>query len=54
MPAKSVRVKPGWEDAAEPLEAGGENRKAERRIDDDLPEDVDVFDEFQRDLQPPN
>jgi maltose O-acetyltransferase len=53
-PAKSVRVKPGWEDVADPLEAGGENRTAERRIDYDLPEDIDVFDEFQRDLQPPN
>src|SRR6056297_3748868 len=49
MPAKSVKVKPGWEDVAEPLEDANVNRKEERRIDDDL----DVFDEFQRDLQPP-
>ncbi|MFB6108963.1 MAG: acyltransferase [Haloplanus sp.] len=47
-PAKSVRVKPGWEDEAEPLEAGGENRQEERRIEYDLPEDLEVFDEFQR------
>ncbi|SEA38635.1 maltose O-acetyltransferase [Haloplanus vescus] len=53
MPAKSVRVKPGWENVAEPLEAGGENRKEKRRIDYDLPEDLDVFDEFQRSLSPP-
>ena len=53
MPAKSVRVKPGWEDVAEPLDAGGENRKETRRIDYDLPDDFDVFDEFQRNRTPP-
>jgi len=53
MPAKSVRVKPGWENVAEPLEAGGENRKEKRRIDYDLPENLEVFDEFQRSLSPP-
>jgi len=53
MPAKSVRVKPGWEDVAEPLDAGGENRKETRRIDYDLPDDLDVFDEFQRNRTPP-
>ncbi|WP_380677415.1 acyltransferase [Salinigranum sp. GCM10025319] len=51
-PAKSVKVKPGWEDVAEPLDAGGESRKSERRIDYDLPDDLDVFDEFGRDLDP--
>ncbi|AZH24175.1 acyltransferase [Haloplanus aerogenes] len=53
MPAKSVRVKPGWDEVAAPLDAGGENRKEERRIHYDLPDDLDVFDEFQRDLTPP-
>jgi maltose O-acetyltransferase len=53
MPAKSVRVKPGWVEVADPLDAGGENRKEERRIDYDLPADLDVFDEFQRELTPP-
>jgi acetyltransferase-like isoleucine patch superfamily enzyme len=53
MPAKSVRVKPGWDEVAAPLDAGGENRKEERRIDYDLPDDLDVFDEFQRSLSPP-
>ncbi|MFC7172223.1 acyltransferase [Haloplanus litoreus] len=52
MPAKSVRVKPGWEDRADPLEAGGENRQESRRIEYDLPDDLDVFDEFQRSLDP--
>jgi maltose O-acetyltransferase len=49
-PAKSVKIKPGWEDAAEPLEAGGENRQEERRIEYELPADLDAFDEFQRDF----
>jgi len=52
-PAKSVKVKPGWEDVAEPLEDANVNRKEERRIEYDLDDDLDVFDEFQRDLQPP-
>jgi maltose O-acetyltransferase len=53
MPAKSVRVKPGWESVAEPLDAGGENRTESRRIDYDLPDGLDVFDEFGRDRTPP-
>jgi maltose O-acetyltransferase len=53
MPAKSVRIKPGWEEVADPLDAGGENRKEARRIDYDLPDGLDAFDEFQRDLTPP-
>jgi maltose O-acetyltransferase len=52
-PAKSVRVKPGWESVAEPLEAGGESRREERRIEYNLPDDLDTFDEFGRDLDPP-
>jgi acetyltransferase-like isoleucine patch superfamily enzyme len=54
MPAKSVRVKPGWEDAAASLDAGGENRREDRRIEYDLPDDLDVFDEFERGRTPPN
>ncbi|MFB6121884.1 MAG: acyltransferase [Haloferacaceae archaeon] len=50
MPAESVKVKPGWEDDAAPLAAGGENRQEERRIEYDLPPDLDRFDEFQRNL----
>jgi acetyltransferase-like isoleucine patch superfamily enzyme len=53
-PATSVKIKPGWEDVAEPLDAGGENHKAERRISSELPDDLDVFDEFGRDLRPPS
>jgi maltose O-acetyltransferase len=53
-PAKSVKIKPGWEDVAEPLEAGGESRKADRRVESDLPENFDEFDEFGRSLTPPS
>ncbi|WP_101294173.1 acyltransferase [Halegenticoccus soli] len=54
MPARSVKVKPGWESAAEPIENANPNRQDERRIEYDLPEDLDVFDEFGRDLRPPS
>ena len=51
MPAKSVKVKPGWEDVAEPVGDGKlANRQGEREIGYDLPEDLDVFDEFGRNL----
>jgi acetyltransferase-like isoleucine patch superfamily enzyme len=53
MPARSVDVKPGWESVATPIEDAGVNRQAERRIEYDLPDDLEPFDEFQRDLQPP-
>jgi len=52
QPAKSVKVKPGWEDVAEPLDAEGGDKES-RRIDYELPDDLEVFDEFQRDLSPP-
>jgi len=54
MPAKSIKVKPGWESVAAPLESANENRQDERRLDHDLPEDLDAFDEFQRDRSPPD
>ncbi|MFC3477480.1 acyltransferase [Halobacterium litoreum] len=54
MPAKSVRVKPGWESVADPVEADHERRQDERRLDSEMPEDLDAFDEFQRDLTPPD
>ena len=53
QPAKSVKVKPGWEDVAEPLDAEGGD-KEDRRIEYGVPDDLDVFDEFQRDLNPSN
>ena len=53
-PATSVKIKSGWEDVAEPLDAGGVNRGDERRIDYDLPENLEQFDEFRRDRRPPS
>ncbi|ELZ11120.1 transferase [Halovivax asiaticus JCM 14624] len=47
-PAKSVKIKPGWEDEAVPIEDGGRNRQDERRLESTLPDDLDVFDEFKR------
>jgi len=55
MPAKSIRVKPGWESVARELEGGRlPSEKEKREIEYELDEDVDVFDEFQRDLNPPD
>lgn len=53
MPAKSITIKPGWESIADPVENANEDRRAERRIEYDLPADLDVFDEFGRDRSPP-
>ena len=51
-PAESVKVKPGWEEvAAEPGEL--ENRAAERALDTEVPDDVELHDEFERSLAPP-
>ena len=50
MPAKSVKIKPGWEDAAIPIEDAAVNRQEQRRIEYDLPDDLEVFNEFGRDL----
>jgi maltose O-acetyltransferase len=52
-PAKSITVKPGWEPVAEPTEDANEDNREQRRIEYDLPDDLDVFDEFGRDRQPP-
>ena len=53
-PARSVKIKPGWESVAAPLDEGGADDRAERRIDDELPSDLEPFDEFGRDLRPPD
>jgi acetyltransferase-like isoleucine patch superfamily enzyme len=47
-PAKSVKVKPGFEDEAAPIEDANERRAEEREIPYELPDDLDRFDEFQR------
>ncbi|MCU4751066.1 acyltransferase [Halobacteria archaeon AArc-curdl1] len=48
MPAKSVKIKPGWEDVAVPLEEAGVNRQDERHLPYELEDELEVFDEFQR------
>ncbi|MBV0924245.1 acyltransferase [Halomicroarcula limicola] len=53
-PAKSIAIKDGWEQVADPLEDANEDRRAERGIEYELPDGVDDFDEFQRDLHPPD
>ncbi|WP_135853648.1 acyltransferase [Halorussus salinus] len=53
QPAKSVKIKPGWEDVAEPVDAEIASEKEARHIEDEIPDDVEIFDEFQRDLHPP-
>ena len=52
QPAKSVRIKPGWEDVADPVDADHPSARDERQIHYELPDDLEPFDEFQRDLNP--
>jgi maltose O-acetyltransferase len=54
MPAKSIAVKPGWESVAEPVSEEMPNERESRLLPYDLPEHLDVFDEFERDLSPPD
>jgi acetyltransferase-like isoleucine patch superfamily enzyme len=49
-PAKSIKIKPGWEDEAAPLDDIPPTEKESRRIDYELPRDFEPFDEFQRPL----
>jgi acetyltransferase-like isoleucine patch superfamily enzyme len=53
-PAESIAVKPGWESVADPLEADNVDRREERLLDDEVPDNLRVFDEFQRDITPPD
>ena len=51
MPARSVKVKDGFEDETEPIDDGRlTNRQDEREIPYELPDDLDQFDEFGRPL----
>ncbi|MFD1586025.1 acyltransferase [Halorientalis brevis] len=54
QPAKSVAVKEGWESVAEPIEDANEDNREARRVEYEVPENLDTFDEFKRDLQPPD
>ena len=52
MPAKSVKIKPGFENEAPPLSDPPTSQRAERVIERTVPANTDEFDEFERDLQP--
>lgn len=51
-PAKSVKVKPGWESVADDLGPLSDNRE-QRQLGREVPESLAEFDEFGRDLSPP-
>ncbi|MFW5920176.1 MAG: acyltransferase [Halanaeroarchaeum sp.] len=51
-PAKTVKIKPGWEPVAQQPGPLADNRE-ERRLSRELPTDFEEFDEFGRDLSPP-
>jgi acetyltransferase-like isoleucine patch superfamily enzyme len=53
-PAKSIAVKDGWESVADPLADANVDRREQRRIEYEVPDNLRVFDEFGRDLQPPD
>ncbi len=53
-PAKSIAVKDGWGSVADPLADANVDRREQRRVDSEVPESMDVFDEFGRDLSPPD
>ncbi len=54
-PARSVRVKPGWKSVAAEVEDRLPDNREDRRIEYDLDTTTfDEFDEFERDLSPPD
>ena len=52
QPARSVRIKPGWEKVAAPIDDDHPDERAGRRIECELPENLEQFDEFERELDP--
>ncbi|WP_018257007.1 acyltransferase [Halomicrobium katesii] len=53
-PAESVAIKDGWESVADPLDGATVDRRDQRKLDSTVPDDVAQFDEFGRDLSPPD
>lgn len=51
-PAKSVRIKPGFEERAKSVTEKLTSRQDEREISYELPPDLDQFDEFGRMFEP--
>jgi acetyltransferase-like isoleucine patch superfamily enzyme len=52
-PAESIAVKPGWRSVAAGLDANEDNRDS-RRIECEVPDDIERYDEFGRELTPPD
>ena len=52
MPATSVKIKPGFEDDAHPVDNLPPSRRDERVLETPVPDDIEIFDEFQRSLGP--
>jgi len=52
-PARSIRVKPGWESVAAEVDDRLPDNREERRVEYALDEELDAFDEFQRERVPP-
>lgn len=50
MPAKSVKLKPGFESEAIPVDDLPPSRREERKLESTVPDEFEIFDEFQRDL----
>ncbi len=53
-PARSVKIKPGWESVADPVEDRLPDNRAERQLPHELPPNLERFDEFGRELVPPD
>lgn len=52
-PARSVRVKPGWESVARDPDDELPSNRRDRIIESVIPDDIELFDEFGRQLDPP-
>ena len=53
-PAESIGVKEGWASVADPVEDANVERRDQRRIPHEVPDNMEVFDEFNRDRSPPD
>jgi acetyltransferase-like isoleucine patch superfamily enzyme len=53
-PAESVAIKPGWNSVATPIEEANIDRRDKRHIEYEISDDLELFDEFSRDLSPPD
>ena len=53
-PARTVRIKPGWESVAKDPDEEHPSNRSKRLIERAIPDDIEVYDEFGRSLEPPN